>query len=75
MTKNNIPSILKDKKWTRYKLWQELGGSHSDRNLVYNILMKDLIPDGVQWGTMKRVAKALNVPLDVLEIDEEALSS
>lgn len=66
---NNIPNILQEKGWTRYRFWQELGGSPGDRILVYSRLSKrnNPIPPGTEWRTIKRVAKTLGVSIDQLE--------
>ena len=66
---NNIPNILEEKGWTKYRLWQALGGSHSDRVLVYQRLKDPTkpIPPGTQWETIKRVADVLGVSTDELE--------
>jgi hypothetical protein len=70
--KNMIPIILKQRGWSRYKLWQSLGGTLSDRTLVYSNLARAgaenaPIPPGTQWQTIKRFASALEVEVTELE--------
>ncbi len=72
MNQNLIPFILKAKGWTKYRLWQELGGKMGDRGLIYERLAAPgaegkPIPPATHWGTMKRVATALCVPVASLE--------
>ena len=69
--KNNIPTILEQKSWTRYKLWQELGGGSSARDSVYRLghpkARTAPIPIRTRWGTLRAIATALNVSMDDLE--------
>lgn len=69
--KNQIPIILNEMGKSRYWLWQALGGSNSDRSLVYRLananMSNDPIPPATHWGTIKRIAKALNVTVGELE--------
>lgn len=72
MEQNNIPNLLTSKKWTRYRLWNEMGGNVGDRSLIYERLAckgagERPIPPATQWGTLKRVALALDVPVGDLE--------
>jgi hypothetical protein len=73
MEKNNIPELLKIKQWSRYRLWNEMGGNVGDRSLIYERLVRKgaalhPIPPATQWGTLKRVANALCVPISSLEV-------
>lgn len=72
MDKNNIPQLLDVRGWSKYKLWQKMGGKVGDRSLVYERLVPDgaefsPIPPNTHWGTLKRVAKALSVSIADLE--------
>lgn len=72
--KNMIPVILKEKNWTRHRLWKELGRSDADRSLVYSRLCKPgaenkPIPPATQWGTLARVAGVLGVTMSDLEAE------
>lgn len=69
--KNNIPVILEQKSWTRYKLWQALGGGSSARDSVYRLghpeAINRPIPPRTRWGTLTKIAKALKVGMGDLE--------
>lgn len=69
--KNQIPNILAKTGKTKYWLWQTLGGSNSDRSLVYRLAHVDMsdspIPPATHWGTVKRIAAALGVTVGELE--------
>jgi hypothetical protein len=67
MAQNNIPNILKHKNWTKYRLWQELGGEGKDRNLAYGLANAPVIPPRTTWATIKRIAGVLGVRPDMLE--------
>ncbi len=72
MPKNNIPILLKERKWTRYKLWKSLDIVGA-RDTVYRLgnpqAVKDPIPPRTQWGTLRRIAEVLGVTMDDLEKD------
>lgn len=75
MDRNNIPNLLQEKNWTRYRLWAELGRNMGDRSLIYERLAckgakLSPIPPATQWGTLKRVAQVLGVKIGDLEIRE-----
>ncbi len=68
--KNNIPIILEKRKWTRYRLWKALDIVGA-RDAVYRLgnpeSANDPIPPRTQWGTLKKIAKVLEVGMDDLE--------
>lgn len=72
MTKNNIPVLLKKRKWTRYKLWKELDIVGA-RDTVYRLgnpeAINKPIPPRTQWGTLRRIADVLGVTMNDLERD------
>ena len=61
---NKISNLLKEKRWSIYKLRQETGLTY---NTVYSITNAEKIPDGTSYGTLKRIARALSVRIDDLE--------
>ena len=72
MDKNNIPQLLTVREWSKYRLWQEMGGKVGDRSLIYERLASEgaglsPLPPNTHWGTLKRVAKALSVSIADLE--------
>lgn len=72
--KNMIPIILKQRGWSKYRLWKELGQTETDRALVYSRLCKRgaetrPIPPQTQWGTLARVAGVLGVSMSDLEAE------
>lgn len=74
--KNNIPIILEKKGWSRYRLWQTLGGSSSARTSTYRLSHPDMInkpiPFSTGWGTLKKIAQVLEVGMDDLESKDVA---
>lgn len=79
MGKNNIPIILEKKGWTRYRLWQALGGSSSARTSTYRLGHPDAInkpiPFSTGWDTLKKIAKVLEVGMDDLESSKDVVAN
>lgn len=74
--KNQIPLLLEEKSVTRYRLWKLLGGDATARCVAYGKLTamdaaNRPIPPGTQWGTLKKIALALNVGMGELEAARE----
>lgn len=74
MNRNNIPILLKERNWTRYKLWKELDVVGA-RDAVYRLGKPEAadqpIPPKTQWATLRSIARVLGVGMDDLESKSE----
>lgn len=61
---NKISIILKNKGWSIYRLHKETGLTY---NTVHPLVRAKEIPNGIEYGTVKKIAKALGVGIDDLE--------
>ena len=61
---NNLPDILKAKGWSIYKLHKATGLTY---NTVHPLVKAKEFPDGIEYGTVKKIARALGVKIDDLE--------
>ena len=66
--KNNIPHLLKSRKWTIYKLAKLSGMPHHN---VSNIVKADQIPERTEYKTLLALSDALGVSIDDLELKED----
>jgi hypothetical protein len=74
MIKNNIPVLLANRKWTRYKLWKALdivGARDTVYRLGHPEAINAPIPPRTQWGTLRRIADVLGVTMNELEKNED----
>lgn len=67
--RNRIMYWLGERKMTIQEMARLADMSYST---AYNIATSEQIPQGVRWGSLKKIAKALNVDVGELEKDVEA---
>jgi hypothetical protein len=64
ITKNKIRDLLKIKGMNIQDMARSANMSYAT---AWNIVNSPVIPDGVRWGTLKKIADTLNVSVDDLE--------
>jgi hypothetical protein len=71
---NLIPYLLRDKKWSVYKLSQELDGRLS-RNQVYKLANDPVISGKTELDTLELIASTLNVGIAELYEESEGVTA
>lgn len=65
--RNLLPQILEERSMTIYRLAQEIRMPHHN---VSHIVTSPTIPDGTNYKTLRKIANALGLGIDDLEIEE-----
>lgn len=68
LPQNRIKDILAEQDLTIQEMARLADMSYST---AYNIVTAKRIPDGVRWGTLKKIAQVLNVTVSELEVGNE----
>ena len=66
--RNRIKDILDAKGWSIYQLADQAGISYPQ---LFRLVKAEQIPSGTNFGTLKKVARALDVSIEDLETKEE----
>jgi DNA-binding Xre family transcriptional regulator len=67
-TRNRIKELLAIRGWSIYELADRTKMSYPQ---LYRLVRAEQIPKGTNYGTLQKVSKALEVPIDDLETKEE----
>ena len=65
--RNFLPDLLEERSMSIYRLAQETRMPHHN---VSRIVTSPTIPDGVNYKTLRKIAAALGVKIDDMEVEE-----
>jgi len=66
--KNNILKLLGQRGWSVYRLAKEVDMEYKS---VHTLVNTETIPPQTHYATVRKIADALGVPVEKLEVEEE----